>query len=192
MKDEIQLGEYQINNYQSGNLDEPVGQRVKSPTVKTFDHKNIKQLIKAADPSLMLYIHALEDSCRRWEDICTQARKKIGELSSERDALDKKFLGAVKLSNTLYDENKKLLELLDNAESELLKTEAALMHCQAALDTGPCENVENVCEWEHVCPDGVSSWWESSCCASGEKPIGKYCSFCGKKIKLIDKQRDNL
>jgi hypothetical protein len=43
------------------------------------------------------------------------------------------------------------------------------------------------CKWKIVYPDGVSSWWESSCNMAGAEPkIGwEFCPFCGKKILKI-------
>lgn len=46
--------------------------------------------------------------------------------------------------------------------------------------------------WTLIEPDGVSSWWESSCGMSGEKPDENWlqCPFCGVGINQLDNKKD--
>lgn len=43
---------------------------------------------------------------------------------------------------------------------------------------------ERWCEWVHVVPDGIPTWWESSCGLNGEGPnyAWRFCPECGGKI----------
>ena len=49
------------------------------------------------------------------------------------------------------------------------------------------------CIWEHVCPDGIDSWWESSCGVAGNEPMQGwvFCPFCGEKIKKYSEGAKN-
>ena len=44
------------------------------------------------------------------------------------------------------------------------------------------------CTWVHVCPDGIGSWWESSCGVAGNEPMHgwDFCPFCGEKLERIE------
>ena len=43
---------------------------------------------------------------------------------------------------------------------------------------------ERECEWIHVVPDGIGTWWESSCGLLGNPPSEdwRFCPECGGKI----------
>ena len=57
---------------------------MKAPVVKTFNDKEIDQLIEVANPLIKQYIQALKNALWRQEDVTRQAIKKIRELSKER------------------------------------------------------------------------------------------------------------
>lgn len=61
---------------------------------------------------------------------------------------------------------------------------------RALLESSPTVPVsgkeQEACEWVHVIPDGIGSWYESSCGLIGDGPnqSWKHCPECGKKINL--------
>jgi hypothetical protein len=52
----------------------------KAPTVKTFDDKIIKQLIRECDPRLKQYIEAQQRALKGAQETTARAMKKIREL----------------------------------------------------------------------------------------------------------------
>ena len=57
---------------------------MKQVEVKTFDGKELAELLKACDPRLFEYIQALRDNARRWQEIAQAAIEKVKKI-------DKKF-----------------------------------------------------------------------------------------------------